>query len=72
MKKKEKKLTLDEAEDGLLDIVAGHLATLPPDEAKRRIKKIHQVTLGNDDRDTGSRSSGRHSTSPTPLLARKR
>ena len=72
MLRKKKKLTLDEAENKILDIIAGHLATLPPEEAEKRIKKIQRVTLDNDDHDTGSRSPQRHSTSATPLLARKR
>ena len=69
---KNKRLTLDEAEDKLLGIVASHLATLPPKEAEKRIKRIHQVTLDNEYRDTGSKSPQHHSTAVFPLVARKR
>lgn len=72
MKKESKILTLDEAEDRLLDILASHLATLPPEEADKRIEEIHRLTLDSEDRDTGSKSEEPPSTSQNPLLRRKR
>ena len=71
VKKKTKKLTLDEAENKLLNIISGHLATLSVKKAEQRIKEIHKVTLDSDNRGTGSRSREPHSTFPIPLLARK-
>lgn len=71
MKAKKKNLALDEAENKLLDIIAEHLATLPQEEAEKRIEKIHQVTRDNENRDTDSRSPEHRSTVATPLLARK-
>ena len=72
MIKKKKKLTLDEAENKLLDIIGNHLATLSPEEAEERIVQVHQLVNDSDGHDTGSKSPQRRSILSNPLLARNR
>jgi hypothetical protein len=41
--KHRKKLSLEEAENKLLDIISRHLAKLPKEEAEKRIQKAHEL-----------------------------
>ena len=72
IKKKKKKLTLDEAEEKLLNIVSKKLATLPPQKAEKRIEKVHRLVSDSEDHDTGSKSPQHRAIPSSPLLFRNR
>ena len=70
--KKKKKLSLNQAENKLLNIVSKHLASLPAEEAEKRIQKVHQLITEKEDRDAGSRSPQHSGIPASPLLSRNR